>query len=789
MNLVIHAHTLKNEPLSQPITGRFDERGGTIGRSDTNTLSLPDPERHISRLHAEVWFSNGTYSIRNVGSANAIMVNGQPIAPGEGAPLSDLDEIVIGAYAMRVALNETTQARPVDLNAVDGRTVITSSATESKTSPPQARPAPPPVALGDATQGGSNTDPFADLFGAPGGASASDPFADLLGNAPPAPPSLRPTPVVAGKRAGAVSAPMPLMPLAPPPPAPAVAAPSPASDIPASFFAPSPRSQPPAAPAVSRSPAMPPAPVPAPVAAAPAPAPSFLTPTTPEPPVSNRLPDDFDPFADLSPAPAASAGLGDFMSGGHAPSAAPAPGARLPDDLGFGDLIGAPAPSSSSLDDIFGLGGSGVSSSTGADPLANFMTTGVNLKSGLPARPAENKDPLAMFGASAPPAAPLLPPDFDRTPELKGAYNPPAVQADPAPPTAPAPLPPPAPAAKPPAARMPDSSATVPRGPVAPGSESPFVRGTRSVSQMAETTMPAVRVTRPQSDDTTSSPLPLPRVPMPPTSPPGSRPHASAPTPAPLPTPAPTPTYAPSPRAASLIAAPMPGPLIPQAPAPGIAPVQPPHAAHPAAATGQHSNEALWAAFCEGAGIQMTLPQGLNPDLMRVIGEVMKHSVDGTLKLVGVRAAAKSELRAQVTTIQSRNNNPLKFSPDAGAAIEQLLQPPMRGFMVGPAAVTDVMDDLLGHAIGTMAGMRAALTGVLQRFEPKQLENKLSGNSVMDTVLPMNRRAKLWELYLQHFKRIEGDAEEDFHELFGKAFIKAYEDQLDRLDSARHPNV
>ena len=39
MKLVIHAHALKNESLSQAITGHFDERGGTIGRSDTNTLT------------------------------------------------------------------------------------------------------------------------------------------------------------------------------------------------------------------------------------------------------------------------------------------------------------------------------------------------------------------------------------------------------------------------------------------------------------------------------------------------------------------------------------------------------------------------------------------------------------------------------------------------------------------------------------------------------------------------------------------------------------------------------
>ena len=719
MNLVILAHTLKNEPLSQPITGRFDERGGTIGRSDTNTLALPDPERHISRLHAEVWFSNGAFSIRNVGSANAIIVNGRPISPGEGSAIGDGDELSIGAYAMRVSLAEPSQGRPAD-QAMDGRTVIKSSASEHKTAAPHlvppGRAATEPLNEFTQSPSGAVADPFADLFGAPAGASASGPFADLLGSPAAAPPSsLRPTPVVAAKRAAATppSAPVPLF--QPPPPVPAA---------------------------------------PAPTEAAP-----------------GRLPDDFDPFADLGPAPAGSAGLGSFMDEAPPPAPAPAGSAPIVPDIDFGDLLGSPAAApASSLDDIFGLD-QPAAGRAAADPLADFLAPPKDKPAGA-GLPAGNTDPMAMFGEPPAPPAPLPPRDFDRTPELKGAYKPPAVQArapDNAMRTIPRPADPPT-VTRPLSPPADEAGSRRPRGPVAPGSEPAFTRASsRSVSQMAETTMPAVRVSRPMVDDFTSAPLPLPRVPMPPTSP------SAAPPPS---TPLPTATSFEA-AAASPARPPAPAAAVPVAAAP----------VPPASPAGEHSNEALWAAFCEGAGIRMNLPQGLNPGLMRILGEVLQHSVDGTLKLVAVRAAAKSELRAQVTTIQSRNNNPLKFSPDAASAIEQLLQPPMRGFMVGPAAVTDVMDDLLGHAIGTMAGMRAALAGVLQRFEPSQLENKLSGNSLMDTVLPMHRRAKLWELYLQHFKRIEGDAEEDFHELFGKAFMRAYEDQLDLLDKARHPDV
>jgi FHA domain-containing protein len=216
---------------------------------------------------------------------------------------------------------------------------------------------------------------------------------------------------------------------------------------------------------------------------------------------------------------------------------------------------------------------------------------------------------------------------------------------------------------------------------------------------------------------------------------------------------------------------------------PRVAPATPASAATGADAAA--SPDALWRAFCEGAGINLALPQGLNPQMMRLIGQLMHHAVEGALKLVAARAAAKQELRAQVTTIQSKHNNPLKFSVDPQQALAQLLQPPMRGFMPGPDAVRDAMDDLLGHNIGTMAGTRAALQGVLKRFEPARLEAKLTNKGVIDAVLPMNRRAKLWELYIEHYQQVQDEAQDDFHELFGKAFVKAYEQQLDRLEASR----
>jgi len=167
---------------------------------------------------------------------------------------------------------------------------------------------------------------------------------------------------------------------------------------------------------------------------------------------------------------------------------------------------------------------------------------------------------------------------------------------------------------------------------------------------------------------------------------------------------------------------------------------------------------------------------------MRHIGRILRSSVEGTLQLIAVRASTKHEMRSSVTRIQATSNNPLKFAPDAATGVEQLLSPPQRGFMDGARAMDDAMLDLVGHSIGTVAGMRAAIEGMLERFDPAALESKLGAGSPLANLLPMNRKARLWELYLQHHRRIRDEAEEDFHTLFGRAFVAAYEQQVERLE-------
>jgi FHA domain-containing protein len=200
---------------------------------------------------------------------------------------------------------------------------------------------------------------------------------------------------------------------------------------------------------------------------------------------------------------------------------------------------------------------------------------------------------------------------------------------------------------------------------------------------------------------------------------------------------------------------------------------------------GNHAE--LLTAFLHGLGVPgLNPPGGLTPELAEHIGVMLRESVQGTVDLLVARAATKREVRAEMTMIVSKNNNPLKFSPDVNFALHQLLQPGgSKGFLPPVEAMRDAYDDLRAHQIGFIAGMRGALAGILGRFKPAELENRLSDKSFLDSVLPANRKAKLWDLYEQRYADILREAEDDFHSLFGREFLRAYEEQIDRLSNDR----
>lgn len=245
---------------------------------------------------------------------------------------------------------------------------------------------------------------------------------------------------------------------------------------------------------------------------------------------------------------------------------------------------------------------------------------------------------------------------------------------------------------------------------------------------------------------------------------------------------------APSPAAVAPIA---PAAQVPRAKAPNVMPpVSPPPAPVLAAtvpqqaattATESEAVAALLAAFLEGVDVPALQVDALTPSFMFRLGALLRESTRGTVDLMVARAALKREVRAQMTVIAMRENNPLKFSPTADIALQHLLGPLENGFTPPIAAVQDAYDDLRAHQVGMVAGMRAALEGVLARFDPARLETQLTPRAGLAGLLPSNRQARLWEAFEALHAQLATEAEDAFHELFGAAFLQAYEAHIDSI--------
>ncbi|HEX8956517.1 MAG TPA: type VI secretion system-associated FHA domain protein TagH [Burkholderiaceae bacterium] len=198
-------------------------------------------------------------------------------------------------------------------------------------------------------------------------------------------------------------------------------------------------------------------------------------------------------------------------------------------------------------------------------------------------------------------------------------------------------------------------------------------------------------------------------------------------------------------------------------------------------------HEALMQAFLKGAGIPgVSLNAGLTPEFMEMLGKLLSTSIKGTFDLLATRASIKREVKADVTMVVVRNNNPLKFLSDSETVLTQMLRKKMPGFM-GPAeAMQDAFADLHAHQSGMIAGMNGAISEVLKRFNPKALEERIKSPTFIDAVVPLHRKAKMWDQYDAIFEEINKEAQKDYQKLFGKAFLKAYEKEIERSRGEEH---
>ena len=156
------------------------------------------------------------------------------------------------------------------------------------------------------------------------------------------------------------------------------------------------------------------------------------------------------------------------------------------------------------------------------------------------------------------------------------------------------------------------------------------------------------------------------------------------------------------------------------------------------------------------------------------------------MMLLLARAEMRKEFQAEERTmVAQRDNNPLKLMSDPHEAMDFLFDPAERtgGFLDPVQAVGDACEDLRSHELALMAGMRAAILGVLGRFDPPAIERAFDKGAKGFSLA--SRKARLWDLFVEQQDKLARDAQEDFNKVFGRDFMGAYQTQLRRLKGGR----
>jgi FHA domain-containing protein/type VI secretion system protein len=105
-------------------------------------------------------------------------------------------------------------------------------------------------------------------------------------------------------------------------------------------------------------------------------------------------------------------------------------------------------------------------------------------------------------------------------------------------------------------------------------------------------------------------------------------------------------------------------------------------------------------------------------------------------------------------------------------------------YLPGVQALNAAFDDLKAHELAVIAGMREALSEVVQRFEPARIESRLTPPGTWDRLMPSGRKARLWERLTELYSELVRDGDEDLQRIFGEKFSAAYQQQVVRLREA-----
>ncbi len=210
--------------------------------------------------------------------------------------------------------------------------------------------------------------------------------------------------------------------------------------------------------------------------------------------------------------------------------------------------------------------------------------------------------------------------------------------------------------------------------------------------------------------------------------------------------------------------------------------------ADPPAADGELLQGELYRALINGIGLSDMHPAArFDAQNMEQLGQMLSLFSQGTVALLSSRSILKRGVKAEMTVILDEANNPFKLLPSGKTVLMQMFGSRMPGFMSPKQAVRDALIDLQAHQLGMIAGIRAIIASMLQCFNPEQLQEEARQQKAASRLSwPGSRKAAVWQHFIRRYQQTAGEIEDDFHTLFGEAFLHAYDMEVSQYKDSQN---
>jgi type VI secretion system FHA domain protein len=182
--------------------------------------------------------------------------------------------------------------------------------------------------------------------------------------------------------------------------------------------------------------------------------------------------------------------------------------------------------------------------------------------------------------------------------------------------------------------------------------------------------------------------------------------------------------------------------------------------------------------FLQAAGLD---PAAVPSETAAALGEILRTVIQGMVEVLHSRVEVKDQFRMPVTRVMTKDNNPLKFAVNADSALAFLLGRRDPAYLPPVEAVEDAMSDIRFHQLAMLSGMRAGFDHMLKYFEPSHLQQLFDRSAKRGGLLGIGSKTRYWERYTEEYGELVADPEAAFRRVFGDAFAKGYEKQLNTL--------